>query len=613
MDNNFNSNNQFEPEKPFTEKPTEPQTAPVFETENTENNAETTNEQSVTPQYRNFEPEKPFENGFSQPQQPQNDFAPQTPNFEQPQQNGYYQNNGCNGQYNPNFNQQYNPNLQYQQPFNPQPPQYQPYGNPQAGGRPVYQPQHGQYANPQQQYSQPYAPQYQQYQPQYGQQNYQQPNFNQHPNFNQQPYGQPYVPQQKPPVDYSNTYAQPPMPNMPRKKMTPGIIVIIVVLSLLCVGSICGMIAYVASNSNGNKNNTNNSYTFTLPSDSPYFNNDSSSTQEHNESDYSNKTNSSYEGIDLKAKPSDAKDSKYNTEYASNEVTDSIVGVLCYSDEITDDSQCTSQGSGIIITSDGYVVTNAHVVGNSKTLYLIQVVTSDGKQYKAGVVGYDTRTDLALLKMDDASGLKVANFGNSKDVSLGESVIAIGNPGGVKYNNSITQGIVSAVDRQSSITTNVKFIQTDAAINPGNSGGALVNMYGQVIGVSSAKIAATDYEGMGFAIPSATVKDVIDDIMKYGYVQGRVKIGVTGENVQSSGNTPAGIAIYSIDEDGPCANTDLKENDIITGADGKKVSNFAEFYDILESHKAGDTIELEYYRSSNGSTDKVTITLQESK
>ena len=121
MDNNFNSNNQFEPEKPFTEKPTEPQTAPVFETENTENNAETTNEQSVTPQYRNFEPEKPFENGFSQPQQPQNDFAPQTPNFEQPQQNGYYQNNGCNGQYNPNFNQQYNPNPQYQQPFNPQP------------------------------------------------------------------------------------------------------------------------------------------------------------------------------------------------------------------------------------------------------------------------------------------------------------------------------------------------------------------------------------------------------------------------------------------------------------------------------------------------------------
>lgn len=607
MDNNFNSNNQFEPEKPFTEKPTEPQPAPVFETENTENNVETTNEQSVTPQYRNFEPEKPFENGFSQPQQQQNDFAPQTPNFEQPQQNGYYQNNGCNGQYNPNFNQQYNPNLQYQQPFNPQPPQYQPYGNPQVGGRPVYQPQYGQYANPQQQYSQPYAPQYQQYQPQYGQQNYQQPNFN------QQPYGQPYVPQQKPPVDYSNTYAQPPMPNMPRKKMTPGIIVIIVVLSLLCVGSICGMIAYVASNSNGNKNNTNNSYTFTLPSDSPYFNNDSSSAQEHNESDYSNKTNSSYEGIDLKAKPSDAKDSKYNTEYASNEVTDSIVGVLCYSDEITDDSQCTSQGSGIIITSDGYVITNAHVVGNSKTLYLIQVVTSDGKQYKAGVVGYDTRTDLALLKMDDASGLKVANFGNSKDVSLGESVIAIGNPGGVKYNNSITQGIVSAVDRQSSITTNVKFIQTDAAINPGNSGGALVNMYGQVIGVSSAKIAATDYEGMGFAIPSATVKDVIDDIMKYGYVQGRVKIGVTGENVQSRGNTPAGIAIYSIDEDGPCANTDLKENDIITGADGKKVSNFAEFYDILESHKAGDTIELEYYRSSNGSTDKVTITLQESK
>ncbi|MGN0500121.1 MAG: S1C family serine protease [Ruminococcus sp.] len=612
MENNFNSNNRFEPEKPFTEKPSEPQPAPDFNTESSCCAAdEPVAEAQNTPQTESFEPEKPFENGFNQSPPQQNGFTPQTPDYEQHRPDGSYQNGANNGYYNQNFNpqynqphnQQYNPqyNQPYQQPFYPQQPQY-PYGSPQPDRRPPYQqyqPQYPQYGQPQ--YRQQYQPQYQQYG---------QPNYQPNQGFNQPPYRQ-YAQPPKPAVDYSNTYAQPPMPNMPRKKITPGIIVIIVVLALLCVGSICGIVAYIASNA-GDNSGSGNSYTFTLPDDSPY-NKGNSDTPKHSESDYSSKTNPSYEGVDLKAKPSDSGDSKYNTEYASNEVTDSIVGVLCYSDEVTSSAQCSSQGSGIIITSDGYVITNSHVIGNSKTDYLIEVVTSDGRQYKAGVVGYDTRTDLALLKMDDASGLKAVSFGNSKDVALGESVIAIGNPGGLKYNNSITKGIVSAVDRQISSTTNVKFLQTDAAINPGNSGGALVNMYGQVIGVASAKIAATDYEGMGFAIPSATVKDVIDDIMKLGYVDGRVKIGITGENAKGSGNTPSGIAVYGIDKNGPCDNTELKVYDIITGADGKTVTNFAEFFDILEGHKAGDSIELEYYRSKDGSTGKITITLQESK
>lgn len=581
MDNNFN--NQFKPERPFTEKPSDQQTV------NAESTVEAAESEKIINQ-PSFEPEKVFDSNNTQNITNQNYAEPNASVF-----NGYAQPN--NNSYNTPYNQGFNPqfNQPYQQQFNPQPqqPNYPQYGNQQAYTAPPYQQQNQQYG------------QFQYNQPQY--QQYRQPNNG----FNQQLYNQ-YAQPVRPQVNYANTYAQPPKQKMPRTKMSPGIIVIIVVLSLLCVGSICGIIAYIASNSESNIN-FDNRYTFTLPSDSPYFNNSNSATPENSESDYSDKINPSYEGIDLKAKPSDTSDSKYNTEYASNEVTDSIVGVLCYTDEITDDSECESQGSGIILTSDGYVITNAHVIGNSKTLYLIQVVTSDGKQYKAGIVGYDTRTDLALLKMDNASGLKAASFGNSKDISLGESVIAIGNPGGIKYNNSITKGIVSAVDREISLTTNVKFIQTDAAINPGNSGGALVNMYGQVIGVASSKIAATDYEGMGFAIPSGTVKDVIDDIMKYGYVQGRVKIGITGENIQSNGRTPSGISVYSIDQGGPCDNTDLKENDIIIGADGKKISNFTEFYDILEEHKAGDSIELEYYRSSDNSTGKVTITLEESK
>ena len=293
----------------------------------------------------------------------------------------------------------------------------------------------------------------------------------------------------------------------------------------------------------------------------------------------------------------------------------------------TQKQESESAGTGIIISqndSELLVVTNNHVVAGSDTL---TVTFADGNSVEANIKGTDSEYDVAVVAVpldsiseDTKKAISVATLGDSTELKVGEPAIAIGNALG--YGQSVTTGVISALNRSVSETdqttgetteSSVKLIQTDAAINPGNSGGALVNMYGQVIGVSSAKIAATDYEGMGFAIPSATVKDVIDDIMKYGYVQGRVKIGVTGENVQSSGNTPAGIAIYSIDEDGPCANTDLKENDIITGADGKKVSNFAEFYDILESHKAGDTIELEYYRSSNGSTDKVTITLQESK
>ncbi len=619
MDNNFNNDNSFEPSRPFTEKPNDTYSAPDLYAESTvnegENIAHTT--ENVKPQAFDqtgtFEPTKPFETDFAQNQPQQADYssarqesysqqtsdysytnqnsgAQQPQNYGQPgygqpiNQNGYgysYQNNGYNGQNIPN---QYNPNYNplYQQRFNqPNPQQFSP------------QMQYPQYAQPQ--YRQP---PYQRYMPQYRQPNYQQPQ-----GFNQplyQPYGQP---QRR--VDYSNTYAQPPRPAAPKKKLTPGVIVIIVVLSLLCVGGAIGIITYIAANAAGNS--YDNSYSFTLPN-GKY----TTSAEDHPESDYSSKTNPSYEGIDLKAKPSDSGDAKYNTEYASSQVTDSIVGVLCYEDSNYDENFCNSQGSGIIITSDGYVVTNAHVINNSRTEYIIKIVTSDGAKHSAGVVGYDSQTDLALLKMDNAENLKAASFGNSKDISLGESVIVIGNPGGIKYNNSITKGIVSAVDRQISQTTNVSFIQTDAAINPGNSGGALVNMYGQVIGVPSSKIASTDYEGMGFAIPSSTVKDVIDSIMKRGYVDGRVKIGIVGENTYASGNTPAGILVVSIDEDGPCDNTELKQGDIIVGIDGTKTSNFAELFGVLESHSAGDSVELEYYRPSKNSTEKITITLQES-
>ena len=146
----------------------------------------------------------------------------------------------------------------------------------------------------------------------------------------------------------------------------------------------------------------------------------------------------------------------------------------------------------------------------------------DGTTYNAGVVGFDSRTDIAVLKIDNPKNLKPATFGNSEEIELGEDIIVVGNPGGIDYQNSITKGVVSAVNRKLSSSSLVKYIQTDAAINPGNSGGPIVNMYGQVIGIATSKFVSEYYENMGFAIPSATAKDIVDSLIKNGYVNGRV-------------------------------------------------------------------------------------------
>ena len=209
---------------------------------------------------------------------------------------------------------------------------------------------------------------------------------------------------------------------------------------------------------------------------------------------------------------------KLSTEEAAQKVIPSVVCIQAYSNTngYLGTSSETGEGSGIIASSDGYIITNAHVIEGASAL---KVILSDGTSYEATVVGSDTATDLALIKID-ATGLQAAEFGSSEDLQVGEQVIAIGNPGGIQFNSSVTVGYVSALNR--SITYNgydMECIQTDAAINPGNSGGALVNMYGQVIGINSAKITATGYEGLGFAIPINTVQPIINNLKQYGYVK----------------------------------------------------------------------------------------------
>ncbi len=181
-------------------------------------------------------------------------------------------------------------------------------------------------------------------------------------------------------------------------------------------------------------------------------------------------------------------------------VSPSVVGVVA---TITDQegNSSTDQGSGIVATKDGYIITNSHVVNDSRGTQ-VKVVTKDEEEYTGTVIGYDRNTDLAIVKID-AEDLVPAEFGDADAMEVGDTVLAIGNPGGLEYASSMTRGIVSALNRKLSSNSDngMTYIQTDAAINPGNSGGALVNEYGQVIGINSSKLVAEDFEGMGFAIP----------------------------------------------------------------------------------------------------------------
>ncbi len=441
-----------------------------------------------------------------------------------------------------------------------------------------------------------------------------------------QPYAQPYQQNYYQPRQQQPYYQQPQQTQPKQKsKANTALIVVIIIMGVLLLGSMFGLFAFAMNAAdNQTKSRSSKSDSFEIP-DFTFPNGGfvtpevpSTTAPVHNESNYSDKADKNYAGLTLADKPADAETNKsYNAENAFNAVSPSVVSVLCYSGDVEENAKATSQGSGIIISADGFIVTNSHVIGNSKTAYAIKVITADNKEYTAGVVGFDSRTDLAVLKLDGAKDLKAAAFGNSDQILLGDDIIIIGNPGGIEYQNSMTKGIVSALNRDASSKNIVKYIQTDAAINPGNSGGPAVNLYGQVIGIASAKIADEKYEGMGFCIPSVQAKQIVDSLIKNSYVEGRVKIGISGNAVSASDvmqyNVPQGILVYSIDKDGPCDNTDLKENDIITALDGEMVTSFADMYELLEKHKPGDKVTLKYYSQSDSEQHEVEITLQEDK
>ena len=286
-------------------------------------------------------------------------------------------------------------------------------------------------------------------------------------------------------------------------------------------------------------------------------------------------------------------------------VRPSVVGVITESFQTYSTS---STGSGIILSEDGYIVTNNHVVEGGDS---IAVTLDDGETYAAELIGTDVKSDIAVLKID-AQNLPAAEFGDSSQVEVGEAAIAIGNPLGL--NGTVTAGIISAVDREIQVgSSNMVLLQTDASINPGNSGGALLNEYGQVIGVNSAKISSEDSEGLGFAIPSNTVEPIVEELIDKGYVSGRPLTGISGRNVSALAaafyNIPQGILVDQVAPESDAAAKGLTAGDVIIGVDDIRVENISDACTLRDEHKAGDTMKLTFYRQ--GSTREINIQLME--
>ena len=264
------------------------------------------------------------------------------------------------------------------------------------------------------------------------------------------------------------------------------------------------------------------------------------------------------------------------------------------------------------MSKDGYIITNNHVVDGAQS---VSVQLSDGTSLDAEIIGTDEQTDLAVIKVTPTSDLTAAEFGDSDELEPGEYAYAIGSPGGVQFANTITGGRISAINRDLTVNDRVMtLIQTDASINNGNSGGALINKYGQVVGITSAKLSGNAFgsatvEGMGFAIPINTAKDIVDELIQNGYVSGRPSIGITGQNVESADGKVSGVQVYSIDSRAKAASEGLQVGDVITAVDGTPTPDMDKVNELKQDKKAGDKLTLSVYRISTGKTLNITITL----
>ena len=291
-------------------------------------------------------------------------------------------------------------------------------------------------------------------------------------------------------------------------------------------------------------------------------------------------------------------------------VIDSVVSISC---SIPGGS---ATGTGVIISTDGYVVTNAHVVEGARQ---IQVLLTDGRALEATLIGADAITDLAVLEIQ-ADNLVAAQLGDSSVLRVGDAVVAIGDPLGITFRGTMTDGIVSAINRDVMVDGRVmNLIQTNAALNSGNSGGPLINCYGQVIGINTMKIgdyySAAGVEGIGFAIPSATVSHIVNQLLQQGYVSGRPSLGISGESIslvyQMYYRLPNGLHITYVESGSPAEAAGIKTGDILMRVEKTTVTSNEELETALYSYSPGDTVKLMIYR--NGKQYSVTVTLSEAQ
>ncbi len=280
-------------------------------------------------------------------------------------------------------------------------------------------------------------------------------------------------------------------------------------------------------------------------------------------------------------------------------------------------SEQQSSGSGVIISQEGYIVTNNHVVEGAKEL---SVQLNTGEEYSAKLIGTDAQTDLAVIKIEPKGTLTVAKLGESAKLQVGELAVAIGNPLGAELSGSVTMGIISGLNRtiqtdSSDPNSTMTLIQTDAAINPGNSGGALINGYGEVIGINNMKYSDEKVEGIGFAIPVDTVKTIVNDLIESGYVKGRPLIGITVQEVTSDiafrNNLPIGLYVAQVSELGPADRAGMQRGDVITAVNGKKIETSRELNEIKNNSKVGDVLTFTVQRDDKKMD--IAVTLQEDK
>lgn len=314
----------------------------------------------------------------------------------------------------------------------------------------------------------------------------------------------------------------------------------------------------------------------------------------------------------------------------AEKVGPSVVGIkttVSVRDFFFGQQQMQPEGSGIVISSDGYILTNNHVISqaiDSRTKQInndakidVYLSTEPNKPYKAQYIASDIRTDLAVLKID-AKGLIPIEFADSDQIKVGETAVAVGNPGGLELAGSVTVGIISGVNRviQTEDGIQMKLLQTDAAINPGNSGGALVNAEGKLIGVNRLKISAADFEGLGFAIPSNMAKKVSDDLMKNNYVTGRPLLGIATdprytEEIAKRNNMPPGVYVAEVSLMSGAQKAGIQAGDVITKIDGKAIKNKDELDEVKNAHQIDEEVTLEVYRE--GKTFEVKVVLTEDK